>query len=159
MLDKSEINTQFFACLPGLNQKEIAHTLRVTPQTVNEWATGSKQVPWEKLKWLSDTKDIRWDWLLEGIGPKERPATLDREPCTNHTFELTAINMRFLEFYQHLSQVELARELNVTPGAVNAWKMFRRRVWKKLAYLHDSKHVSWEWIIEGIEPKYQVEIA
>jgi hypothetical protein len=38
----------------------------VNPGTIFKWRRDVAQVPWERLKYAVDTKEVTWDWIIEG---------------------------------------------------------------------------------------------
>ena len=68
MFDKVAINQRFLSFFHGKNQNEIMEILGVSQSAVSSWQVFRKQVPWKKLKWLVDTENVSWDWLIEGRG-------------------------------------------------------------------------------------------
>lgn len=74
--DFKAVNARFFSCFPDMNQQELAKHLKVKQPTVSQWQTGLKPASWNKLRFLVDSQDISWDWLLDGIKPKFRSEKL-----------------------------------------------------------------------------------
>lgn len=156
MFDWREINKRFLSFFQGQTQYEIAEHHGVSQPTVNEWVNGIQQIPWKRLKELVDIHQISWDWLLEGQGPKERRATTNPMEMGTGVFDTPGINQRFLAFFCNMTQKEMAAYFEVTQPAVSGWKNFDRQIpWEKLKMVADIKSVSWEWLLEGIEPKFR----
>lgn len=139
----------------GKTQHEIAEMFGISRSTVGDWATGRAHVPWERLKNLVDTRQISWNWLIEGWGPQNRSFSLAPPETDLISFDTPGINLRFLSLFPDKSQLELAEYFGVTQPAVSGWKRFDRQVpWEKLKMVVDSMQLSWEWLLEGCEPKY-----
>lgn len=152
MLDREAIGKRFFSCFPGISPTELARILDVTHPTVFQWLSNDRQVPWAKLGFLVDKKDMSWDWLLDGKEPKLRPPDIVKININSRIFDRAGINQRFLSLFPNVSQTKLANQLGITQTAVSAWKLNRRQVpWEKLKYAVDVKHVTWNWLIEGWE--------
>lgn len=69
MIDKQAICGRFFSCYGDYSRRGLAKILGVRQPTVTEWSSGGR-VPWNKLKYLSDSQGVSWDWLIDGIEPK-----------------------------------------------------------------------------------------
>lgn len=82
MFDTAAINQRFLSFFEGKTHKEIAKLLEVGPSAVSSWQVNRKQVPWKKLKWLVDTHDVSWDWLIEGRGQLKRENPLGHESAS-----------------------------------------------------------------------------
>lgn len=65
-LESHAINQRFLSLFPNMSQAEIADELSINQTTVFKWANDISQVPWERLKYAVDNKDVAWEWLLEG---------------------------------------------------------------------------------------------
>lgn len=123
--------------------------------TVFRWLRDGA-IPWRKLKYLSDTKAISWDWLIDGLEPKSSfKSPIDLE-CKETDFNDAEINERFLSLFAGMTQSEIARALEITPQAVHEWaKAVRRVSWSHLAFAVTHFNVRWDWLIDGVEPKYR----
>ncbi len=153
MIDTMGINRRFFACYNDKSRKDLEILFSVTHSTVSQWVLHTRQVPWAKLRYLVDEKHISWDWLIDGRGPKIRSDK--RKSSTTH-FNRKEISCRFLSLFANMSQSAIAKEIGVTQGAVSAWKLDRKPVpWEKLQYATQHKNVTWEWLLEGREPKHR----
>ncbi len=96
-----------------------------------------------------DRREFSWDWLLEGVGVKNRARG---KPVELKPFDRQGINRRALSVFDGELQEEVARLLGVSQSAVSSWKNCRRQVpWEKLKMIVDAKGVSWNWLIEGEE--------
>lgn len=147
MLNRVGIYKRFKAQYPADRPVDLARLLGVKPQAVLQWKDGKRQVPWHRLKAVSDEQGVCWDWLLEGKEPKYHPhgKTI---PCT--PFDRHSINQRFLSLFPGLSQGKLAKELGVKQMSVYRWRHDISQVpWERLRYAVDSKGVTWEWLIGG----------
>ena len=52
--------------------------------------------------------------------------------------------------------IELAQKMQVAPQVVDHWKTGRTPIpWVKLKDLVDEQGLSWDWLIEGKEPKHR----
>lgn len=51
---------------------DIAAELGVTSSTVSEWKRTKSKVPGDKLEYAVNKFDVRWDWLIDGVGLKYR---------------------------------------------------------------------------------------
>ena len=147
LLDRAAIDRRFFSCFDGETPTEIAEYFAVTPPTVFQWLSGHRHVPWEKLKYVVDVKDISWDWLLDGKTPKKSGRQLR---TWIPGFEWEKINKRFFSLFPKMTQVEIAECLEVTQGAVTSWKTNRSHIpWDRLKWAVAQKNVTWEWLLEG----------
>ncbi len=69
-------------------------------------------------------------------------------------FDWVAIYNRFAEVYEAKHSTELARILGVSKQSTHYWKTGKSHVpWRRLKKLVDEKCLSWDWLIEGKEPK------
>ncbi len=64
--DRHGINKRFLSLFPGLSQGKLAKELGVKQMSVYRWCHDISQVPWERLKYAVDFKEVTWEWLLEG---------------------------------------------------------------------------------------------
>lgn len=152
MIDKKAIGERFFLCYTGMLKVDIARMFNVSQPTVTEWEKEGN-VPWSKLKYLSDSQAVSWDWILEGTEPQEsaKPAIIPES--TSPTFDRAGINQRFLSLFKGMTQPEIAKHLNVTPGAVSGWnRNFSQVSWKRLMDAVETYGVRWDWLIDGLEP-------
>ncbi len=63
---------------------------------------------------------------------------------------------RVMTQYSVTRPVDLARKLGVKPQVVLQWKDGVRQVpWHRLKVLVDAQCLSWNWLIDGKEPKYR----
>lgn len=155
MFNCKEINTRFLSFFEGWTQYQIAEHYGISQSTVSEWATGKTQVPWEKLKELVDSQQVSWNWLLEGLGPRDRAVHLEPLEIESGKFCTPEINRRFLDLFPDMTQQQLAEYFDVTQPTISGWKTFDRQIpWERLKSIVDSKNVSWEWLLEGIPPIY-----
>jgi len=70
-------------------------------------------------------------------------------------FDKKAIAARFFELHSSLNQKELAKKYGVKQPTVNNWKSGKSAVpWKKLLHAVHEFGVTWDWLLEGREPKY-----
>lgn len=153
MFDWREINDRFLSFFPGESQYAIAEYYGISQPTVNEWATGKAQVPWEKLKEFVDSRQISWNWLLEGLEPRDRNPKLEIDEMEFGLFDTPGINQRFLSLFPNKTQKELAEYCKVSQPAVSGWRTYDRQVpWDKLKQVVDSQYISWEWLLESIPP-------
>ena len=155
MLDRETISQRFFSCYPGTTRREMGLIFGVTKGAVTGW-TKKRNVPWRKLKYLSDSQAVSWDWLLASREPKsslKKPVILT---STNPDFDSEGITQRFYSLYPGMKQIEIAASLKVTTTTVNDWKRNKRKVsWERLADAVDTFDVTWDWLIDGLEPKYR----
>lgn len=71
-------------------------------------------------------------------------------------FDRKGIYERVMAQYSVVRPVELARKLGIRPQVVLQWKEGVRQVpWLRLKALVDDQGLSWDWLIEGKEPKYR----
>lgn len=155
MLDKKAISSRFFSCYPGKSRRDLAILFCVGKSAIIEWATKGT-VPWSKLKFLSDSQAISWDWILEGLEPKESPKAAVIPDSTSPSFDRAGINQRFLSLFPKMTLTQIAAVLNVTSGAVSGWnRNFSQVSWERLCNAVDSFAVRWDWLIDGLEPKYR----
>ena len=157
MLDKKAIGERFFSCYPGMSRAEVGEIYCDSREFVTHWATKGT-IPWSRLKYLSDSKAISWDWLLEGI----EPVSSEKQPKTPRSkkpkFPRSAINRRFLTLFKDLNQTEIANKLDVSSATVSDWKHNKRRVgWDRLEDAVHAFGVRWDWLIDGIGLQYREE--
>lgn len=67
-----------------------------------------------------------------------------------------AISKRFFACYPGVSRSKMAELFDVKAPGVTIWASKGRVPWINLKYLSDTQAVSWDWIIEGIEPKSSI---
>lgn len=73
-------------------------------------------------------------------------------------FEIKAVNVRFFSCFPEMNQREIAEHIKVRPPTVSQWQSGEKPVsWNKLRFLVDSQGVSWDWLLDGIEPKLRSE--
>ncbi|MCD7897335.1 MAG: helix-turn-helix transcriptional regulator [Planctomycetaceae bacterium] len=156
MIDKFDVAYRFFSCHLNLNQKDIAKKYGVVPGAVSNWGKRDA-LPWRTLKNLCDSQGISWDWLLEGYGDKIHPGKKPKKPrYKKPSFPTYRMNQRFLKLFAEMKYCEIAAELGVTSSTVSEWRTNKSRVpWKRLEYAVERFNVRWDWLIDGIEPKYR----
>ncbi len=153
MFDKMAMSQRFFSCYPDKSRSELGEIFGVRRSTVAEWATNGT-VPWSKLKYLSDSQAISWDWLIDGEEPKESSKKPNMPKTSKPIFPTARINRRFLSLYQGMTQTQIARALKAGTSTVNDWKTYKCQVpWQRLAQAVASFGVKWDWLIDGLEPK------
>lgn len=149
MLKNEDIYKRFAECYSAGNSGELARILGITHQTINQWKSGKKQVPWLRMRTLVRQKLISWDWLLEGKG--EMLQQFHTVKPFDDDFHIEGINTRFLSLFTESSQVMLAQRLEVSQVTISKWVHSIQQVpWEKLRYAVDTFHVSWNWLIDGI---------
>ncbi len=72
LLNFNEISKRFFSLFSNLDRSGLAGTFEVTPSSISEWRNNKKKIPWDKLIYAVQAKNVTWDWLLEGREPKYR---------------------------------------------------------------------------------------
>ncbi len=66
------------------------------------------------------------------------------------------IGERFFSLYGDYSRDDLAALFGVGPSAISDWRNNRKKVpWDKLVFAVQTKGVTWDWLLEGREPKYR----
>ncbi len=66
------------------------------------------------------------------------------------------MNHRFLKLFKGMKYFEIAAELGVTSSTISEWRLKKCQVpWKRLEYAIEKFNVRWDWLIDGIEPKYR----
>lgn len=60
------INRRFLDIFPDKTQQQIAEELGVGQVSASKWKHAEMHVPWEKLKYATETYGVRWEWLIEG---------------------------------------------------------------------------------------------
>lgn len=156
MLDHMAISARFLSCYLEMSKSDIARFFDVCRNTVTEWETRGT-VPWSRLKYLSDSMAISWDWLLEGREPtnSDKPAKTPRSKKPK--FPRAAINRRFLALFGDMNQTEIASTLGVSSPTVSDWKHNKRQVgWERLEDAVDTFGVTWDWLIDGVGPQSRV---
>ncbi len=69
-------------------------------------------------------------------------------------FNRQGIADRFFGCFPDATKADIARLLNVSWASVKQWETLKRPVpWSKLRYLVVTQHLSWDWLLEGHEPK------
>jgi len=155
MIDRRAISERFFSCYHDKSRRELAELLDVKQPTVTEWATDGK-VPWRKLKYLSDSQAVSWDWLFDGMEPKSSIKLPCVPPTTKPRFDKNGINRRFLSLFEKLTQTQIANVFGITPAAVNEWDAGTHQVpWSRQDYAANEYSVRWDWLIDGLEPKHR----
>jgi len=155
MLDHMAISERFFSCYAGMSRSELAQIFGVRRSTITVFASKGS-VPWSKLKYLSDSQSISWDWLIEGIGPKESDKEAIESRSTSPRFSKPGINRRFLSLYPNMTLTRIAALLGVTPSVTSEWKRNITRVpWERLQDAANTFGVRWDWLIDGREPKFR----
>lgn len=155
MFDKTAISRRFFSCYPGQSRRELAKLFGVGKSAVIEWAQQGT-VPWSKRKYLSDSQAISWDWLIEGMEPQGSLKEKTTPVSTSPNFDMAGINQRFLSLFPKMTLTQIAMALNVTPGAVSGWnRNFSQVSWERLLGAVQTFDVRWDWLIDGLEPKYR----
>ncbi|MCC8108441.1 MAG: helix-turn-helix domain-containing protein [Planctomycetes bacterium] len=151
--DKEAIGGRFFSCYPGVSKRAVAHLLQSSQSYVVQWHTQGF-LPWSKMKYLSDSQAISWDWLLEGIMPKESVKKARTPKSLNPTFPVAQINTRFFSLFPQTKQITIANIFEVTDGTVSNWKHNRAQVpWRRLAAVVHAFNLRWDWLIDGLPPK------
>ncbi|MCC8109447.1 MAG: hypothetical protein LIQ30_10495 [Planctomycetes bacterium] len=156
MIDKRKVAERFLECHMKMSISEIAHKHGVAPVTVRNWE--KRETPsWKTLKYLCDSQGISWDWLLDEVGVPHHPAKRVKKTVVKKpTFSTKNINHRFLSLFKGMKYSDIAAELGVTSSMVSEWKHRKSQVsWKKLDYVVQRYNVRWDWLIDGIEPKYR----
>ncbi len=69
-----EINERFLSLFPGLGQKELMNLFSASQSTVSDWQTWRRRIPWDKLEWAVEKKEVTWDWLLTGNSERGTPS-------------------------------------------------------------------------------------
>ena len=70
-------------------------------------------------------------------------------------FDWLAIYSRFAEGYDEKRPARLARLVGVTKKSEHDWKKGKSHVpWRRMKTLVDEKGLSWDWLLEGTEPKF-----
>ncbi len=155
MINKQDICGRFFSCYGEYSRRGLAKLLGVSQPTVTEWSSGGR-VPWNKLKYLSDSQGVSWDWLIDGMEPKlgrKKPRTPE---STRPEFDAAPINERFFSLFQSMSQSTIARTFDIAPASVHEWSSDKSRVpWNRLAYAVRHFGVRWDWLLDGVDPKYR----
>ncbi|MCC8108996.1 MAG: helix-turn-helix domain-containing protein [Planctomycetes bacterium] len=115
-------------------------------QTVYEWKSGKRPIPWPRLKAAVDEFGLSWDWLLTGRGEKMRPAAEgEARPLVPHE-----INKRYLALFDGMSRAEIARRCGISQVAVYYIDADRMRVpWDRLNEAVETMGTTWEWLLEG----------
>ena len=153
MTDKKAIGKRFFLRYAGMLKVDMANMFNVSRPTVTEWEKEGN-VPWSKLKYLSDSQAVSWDWILEGRRPQESIKPVTIPDSTSPEFDTAGINQRFLSLFDGMTHLEIAKHLNVTRGAVSGWnRNFSQVSWKRLSDAVKVYGIRWDWLIDGLEPK------
>lgn len=111
-------------------------------------------MPWSKLKYLSDSQAVSWDWILDGAEPKDSVKEAKTPKTASPKFSKAGINRRFLSLFPEMTLTQIAAVLGVRPGTVSEWKRNKSQVpWERLEYAVVALDVRWDWLIDGLEPK------
>ena len=71
-------------------------------------------------------------------------------------FDISAVNARFFSCFPDMKQPELSKLLKIRQPTVSQWQSGMKPVsWSKLRFLVDSQGISWDWLLDGLEPKYR----
>lgn len=63
---------------------------------------------------------------------------------------------RFFSLYPERQQSEIAKQFQVKQVSVSRWKNHIEKVpMRVLEQVIDSEGVTWDWLFEGVEPKYR----
>ena len=74
----------------------------------------------------------------------------------NNMFNTKEINTRFLSCFPGKKRYELATLFGVSRSFVSQWVIGAKQVpWDTLKQLVDAEQISWNWLLEGIEPKFR----
>ncbi len=75
-------------------------------------------------------------------------------------FDRDGIYRRFAECHSAKNSVQLAKKLGLYPTSVFRWRAKKTQIpWKWLKSLVDEQGLSWDWLIEGKEPKHSQRTA
>ena len=153
--DKIAISKRFFSCYSEKSHGALARLFGIQPSAVGEWANKGT-VPWNKLKYLSDSQAISWDWLLAGMEPRNSVKEAKTPKTVKPRFSRSGINRRFLSLLSKMSQTEIAIWPGVIPSVVSEWKRNKKQVpWQRLSDAVPAFGVRWDWLIDGLKPKYR----
>ncbi len=146
MFERTEIFARFASCYSPQTPAALATLLGLRRQTIYEWKSGKRPIPWPRLKAAVDEFRLSWDWLLTGKGEKIRCGRKDEvRPLVAHE-----INKRFLELFDGLSHAEIARRCGISQVAVYYIDSDMMRVpWDRLKEAVETMDTSWEWLLEG----------
>lgn len=72
------------------------------------------------------------------------------------------IVIRVFEVYENPKPIELGRLLGIDRATVSKWTSRDSKTWRRPALEHlervvADKNVTWDWLLEGREPKYRTE--
>lgn len=155
MLERMAISKRFFQCYIGESRSSLGQKFDVRAPTVTQWATKGL-VPWSKLKYLSDSQAVSWDWLIDGREPRASTKAAKTPRSKSPRFAKAKINQRFLSLYPDMTQTEIAIVLETAVGTVNDWKRTKSPVpWHRLAEAVDTFGLRWDWLIDGLKPQYR----
>ena len=70
------------------------------------------------------------------------------------------VTQRIFEIYDRPAKYRLAEMLGVNKSVVSQWttsnqRLLRKPTWDVLTKVIDDKGVTWDWLLEGREPKYR----
>lgn len=154
MVDRRAASNRFLSCYAGMRRKDLAALLQVHHVVITRWAKGAN-VPWNKLKFLSDSQGISWDWLLAGTEPMHSGKVPVNPESSHPPFDIPEINRRFVSLFTGMTQADIAQALEISLPTVNQWCHGVCRVpWKQLDFAVTHFGVRWDWLIDGIEPKH-----
>ncbi len=67
---------------------------------------------------------------------------------------------RIFEVYDHPVKYRLAERLGINKSVISQWttsnhKLWRKPTWDVLIKVVEDRGVTWDWLLEGREPKYR----
>lgn len=158
MLDRVDISRRFFRHYSAESLSSLGRKFGVSKPTVAQWA--AKGVPWDKLKYFSDSQAVSWDWIIDGREPQASAKVAKVPRSKNPRFAIAKINRRFLSLYPDMTQTEIAAILKAAVSTVNDWKRNKSTVpWHRLADAVDVFELRWDWLIDGVGPQYREQKA
>ena len=149
------MSKRFFSCYPDQSRAALAMLFGVQQPAVTEWASKGI-VPWSKLKYLSDSQAVSWDWLFEERDPKASRKKPKVPDSLNPKFDNEEITARFFSLYPNMTQTQIAAALKISVSSVNNWKRNKAKIsWERLSDAVDAFSLRWDWLLDGLEPQYR----
>jgi transcriptional regulator with XRE-family HTH domain len=72
VLNHKEIVIRIFEIYETSKQIDLVAQLGIDKATINKWVKGTRLPTLEHFEKIVIEKNVTWDWLLEGRGPKYR---------------------------------------------------------------------------------------
>ena len=147
MFDWKSIYERFAECHGASTPVQLAKKLNIHHSSVFQWRSGTKPIPWHRMRSIVIRNHISWDWLLEGTNSiKHRGDSLTDD------FDWVGISRRFLSLFPDKRQTAIANQLGVAQETVSKWCRGEKHVpWERLKEATVTFNIRWDWLIDGID--------